>query len=62
MLIDEESIGPLRSPKRTMSCFGKGKAFYLLTLIQGSTILYYTQSVGQLMTRLGLCIHSGLPV
>ena len=62
MLVDEDAIGPLHSPKRTMSCFGKGKPFYLLTSIQGSTILYSTQSVGQLVSRLGLCSHSGLPV
>ena len=54
MLIDEEAIGPSRSPKSTVSCFGKGKPFYLLTLILGSTILYGTQSVVQLVTRIGL--------
>ena len=62
MLVDEEAIGTSRSPKRTVGCFGKGKPFYLLTLIQGSTILYGTQSAGQLVTRLGLCSRSGLPV
>ena len=61
-MVDEEYIGPSRSPKRTMSYFGKGKKFYLLTLIQGSTILYGTQSVGQLVTRIGLCSRIGLPV
>ena len=61
-MVDKEDIGPLRSPKRTVCCFGEGKTFYLLTLIQGSTILYGTQSVGQLVTRLGLCSRSGLPV
>ena len=38
------------------------KQFYLLTLIQGSTILYGTHSVGQLLTRLGPCSCSGWPV
>ena len=61
-LVDEEGIGPSRSSKRTVSFFGKDKPFYLLTLIQGSTILYGTQSVGQLLTRLGLCSCGGLPV
>ena len=62
MLVGEKAIGPSRSPKMTASCFGKGKPFYLLTLIQGSPILYGTQSIVQLVTRLGLCIHSGLSV
>ena len=62
MLVDKEAIGPLRSPKRTVRCFGEGKPFYLLTLIQVSTILYGTQSVSQLVTRLGLCSRNGLPV
>ena len=61
-MVDKEAIGPLRSPKRTVRCFGEGKPFYLLTLIQVSTILYGTQSVRQLVTRLGLCIRSGLLV
>ena len=61
-MVDEEAIGPSRSPKRTVFCFGEGKPFYLLTLIQGSTILYGTQSVGQLVTRLGICCRRGLPV
>ena len=62
MFVYKESIGPLRLLKRTVSCFGKAKPFYLLTLIQGSTILYSTQSVGQLVPWLGLCSRSGLPV
>ena len=62
MLVDEEATGPSCSLKMTVSCFGKGKPFYLLTLIQGSTILYGTQSAGQLVTRLGLCSRIGLPV
>ena len=61
-MVDEEAIGTLRSPKRTVCCFGEGKSLYLLTLIQVSTILYGIQSVGQLVTRLGLCSRSGLPV
>ena len=61
-MVDKEAVGPSRSPKRTVFCFGEGKPFYLLTLIQGSTILYGTQSVGQMVTRLGLCSCSGLPV
>ena len=61
-MVDEEAIGPLHSPKRTVCCFGEGKPLYLLTLIQGLTILYGNQSVGQLVTRLGLCSCSGLPV
>ena len=61
-MVDKEAIGTSLSPKRTVCCFGEGKPFYLLTLIQGSSILYGTQSVGQLVTRLGLCSHSGLPV
>ena len=60
--IEEEAIGPSRLLKRTVSCFGKGKPFYLLTLIQGSTIPYGIQSVGQLVTRIGLCSCSDLPV
>ena len=62
MLVEEEAIGFSHSPKRTVSCFGKGKPLYLLTMIQGSTILYGTQYVGQLVTRLVLCSSSGLPV
>ena len=61
-MVDEEAIQTSRSPKRTACCFGESKLFYLLTLIQGSTILYGTQSVGQLVTRLGLCSCSCLPV
>ena len=61
-MVDKEAIGPSCSPKSTVCCFGEGKPFYLLTLIQGSTILYGTQSVGQLVTRLGMCSRSGLPV
>ena len=61
-MVNEESVGPSRSPKSTVSCFGKGKPLYLLTLIQGSTILHGTQSVGQLVTHLGLCSRSGFPV
>ena len=34
-LVDEEAIGPSRSPKMTVCCFGEGKPFYLLTLIHG---------------------------
>ena len=59
---DEEAIGPSRSPKRTVICFGKGKQFYLLTLIQVSTILYGTQYTGQLVTQIGLCSRNGLSV
>ena len=62
MLVDEEAIGTSRSPKRTVSCFGKDKPFYLLTSIQGSNILYGNQSVGQLVSWLGPCSRSGLPV
>ena len=61
-MVDKEAIGPSRSPKRTACCFGEGKPFYLLTLIHGSTILYGTQSVGQLETRIGLCSCSSLPI
>ena len=61
-MVDEEAVGPSRSPKGNVCCFGEGKPFYLLTLIQGSTILYRTQSVGQLVTRLGLCSRSDFPV
>ena len=61
-MVDKEAIGTSLSPKRTVCCFGEGKPFYLLTLIQGSTILYGTQSVGQLVTRIGLCSLSGLPI
>ena len=61
-MVDKEAIEPSQSPKRTVCCFGEGKLFYLLTLIQGSTILYSTQSVGKLVTRIGLCSRSGLPV
>ena len=51
-----------RSSKRNVSCFSKVKLFYLLTLIQGSTIMYSTQSVRQFVTRLGLCSCIDLPV
>ena len=61
-MVDKEAIGHSCSPKSTVCCFGEGKPFYLLTFIQGSTILYGTQSVGQLVTRLGMCIPSGLSV
>ena len=61
-MVDKEAIEPSCSPKRTVCCFEKGKLFYLLTLIQGSNILYGTQSVRQLVTRLGLCSRIGLPV
>ena len=59
-MVDKEAIGPSHSPKRTVICFRKGKPFYLLTLIQGSTILYGTQSVRQLVTQLVMCSRSGL--
>ena len=49
-------------PKMTVLFFGEGKLLNLLTLIQGSTILSGTQSGRQLVTRLGLCSCSGLPV
>ena len=52
----------MRSPKRTVCCFGEGKPLNLLTLTQGSAILPGTQSGRQLATRLGLCSRSGLPV
>ena len=61
-MVDKEAVGPSRSPKRTVFCFGEGKPLNLLTLIQGSTILSGTQSGRQLATWLGLCSHSGLPV
>ena len=61
-MVDEEAIGPSRSPKSTVCCFGEGKPLYLLTLIEGLTIMYGTQSVGQLVTWLGLCSRIGLPV
>ena len=61
-MVGEEAVGPLRSLKRTVCCFGEGEPLYLLTLIQGSNILYGTQSLGQLVTRLGMCSCSGLPV
>ena len=62
MLVDEEAIGPSCLLKITVSCFGKGKPFYLLTYIQGSTIAYGIQSVVQLVTQLGLFSRSGFPV
>ena len=61
-MVDEEAVGPFRSPKRTVCCFDEGKTLYLLTLIQGSTILYGIQFVRKLVTRLGLCSRSGLLV
>ena len=61
-MVDEEAIGPSRSLKRTVRCFGKGKSLYLLTLVQGSTIAYGIQSVGKLVARLGMCSRNGLPV
>ena len=61
-LVDKEAVGPSRSPKRTVCCFGEVKLLYLITLIQVLTILYGTQSVGQLVTRLGLCSRSDFPV
>ena len=61
-MVEEEAVGPSRSPKRTVCCFGEGKPLYLLTLIQGLTILSGIQSGRQLVTRLGLCSRSGLPV
>ena len=62
MLVDKEAIEPSRLPKRTACCLGESKPFYLLTLIQGSTFLYGAQSVRKLVTRLGLCSRSRLPV
>ena len=62
MLVGEEVIGPSCSPKRTVSCFSKGKPFYILTLIHGSTIPYGTQSVGQLVTWFSLCSCRSLPI
>ena len=61
-MVDEEAVGPSRSPKRTVCCFSEGKPLYLLILIQGSTIMYGTQPVRQLVTRLGLCSRRCLPV
>ena len=61
-MVDKEAVGPSRSPKRTVCCFGEVKPLYLLTLIQVLTILYGTQSVGQLVTRIGLCSRSVSPV
>ena len=49
-------------PKRTVCCFGEGKPLNLLTLIQGLTIPSGTQYGRQLVTRLGMCSRSGLPV
>ena len=48
--------------KNTVCCFDEVKPLNLLTLTQGSTILSGNQSVRQLVTRLGLCSRSGLPV
>ena len=61
-MVYEEAIGPSRSTKKTIYFFGEGKLFYLITLIQGSTILYGTHSVDQLVTRLGMCSRRSLPV
>ena len=61
-MVDEVAVGPSRSLKRTVCCFGEGKPLYLLTLIQGSTILYGIQFVRKLVTRLGMCSCSGFPV
>ena len=45
MLVDEEDIGPSRLLKRTVSCFGKAKLFYLLTLIREChSVQYKNQS------------------
>ena len=45
MLEDEEDKeNPLRSPKRTVCCLGEGKPLNLLTLPQGSAILFGIQS------------------
>ena len=41
---DEEDVGSLRSPKRTVCCFGEGKPLNLITLTQGSGILSGIQS------------------
>ena len=49
-------------PKSTVCCFGEGKPLNLLTLTQGSTILSGNQSARQLVTWLGLCSRSGLPI
>ena len=62
----DRTVYPCRNSSRSfwvnVNCFDRDKPFYLLTLIQGSTILYGTQSVGQLVTWIGLCSRSGLPV
>ena len=60
--VEEEDIGPSRLLKRTVSCFGKAKPFNLLTSIRDCHSVRYTKSVGQLVTRLGLCGCGGLPV
>ena len=62
MLVDKESIGPLRSLKRTVSCFEKAKPFNILTSIRDCHSVRYIKSVGQLVTRLGMCSRSGLAV
>ena len=46
---EEEDIGPSHLLKRTVNCFGKAQPFNLLTSIQGSTIAYGIQSVGQMV-------------
>ena len=61
-ILKKKTYEASRSLKRTVRCYSKGKPFYLITLIQGLTILYSTQSVRQLVTRLGLCSRSSLPV
>ena len=62
MLVDKEAIGPLRLLRRTVSCFGKAKPFNLLTSIMNFHSVQYTKTAGQLVTRLGMCGHSGLAV
>ena len=43
-MVDEEAVGPLCSPKRTVCCLGEGKPLNLLTLTQVSAILSGIQS------------------
>ena len=55
-MVDEEAIGPSRSPKRAVCCFGEGKPLNLLTLTQVSAILSGIQSPADNWRPVSVCV------
>ena len=62
MFVDKGAIGPSRLLKKTVKFFGKAKPFNLLTSYRDCHSVRYKKPIEQLVTRLGLCSHSGLAV